>query len=525
MTQAIQTLLEQLKTLKKKDDWLGIYNKFQPIAELDQNDLIWNSPEVLSDLGFACAKLAETSPSEIPKDPKDKKDFLKQQAGYRKHAERIRKRCIELKPKDPTYRSNLAYTYYQNINELTQPRGRRDGNLMKEIENFRTAVDEGLALNPKRVNDLYRKGYVLTKVLPNQILWGKLNEDFAEKSKKANEVREEGIQTLLSAKVKWENLGPDEEFWRKKYRKDYIKSLYALSRAYYDKIKQDWDASVFALNLRDDVPANWKVTIEQGDKENIEQAIQMIKECCLADCPSDIKQGSSNLEKIAAHPSEHEGVDKLYSIGKLFFAKYWILSGYGLKETNEAIEARETTERYLKMALKCKWSPQKAKQPKLFVAERLARSYISKKEYDQASTIIAEHTKNLKLESAASYILHTSALGLLKSGKIEGVQKFLDAAAESNSNKDPWLTHFLKGCAYLESNQIEHAQEHLDIAHQKAEQVGKKNVDSLLIAKGFVACKSRNVSEALKFMEEAQRLNPNRVSVGERIRKWKQSEA
>ena len=129
MTETIQTLLKQLESLKSKNDWQGIYEKFQPIEELHQNDLIWNNDWVLNKIAFACAKLSETSlvPREIFRDEKTKTDFLKQQAEYRKHTEQIRKRCIELKPNNAGYRSNLAYTYYQNINELTQQRGRRDG--------------------------------------------------------------------------------------------------------------------------------------------------------------------------------------------------------------------------------------------------------------------------------------------------------------------------------------------------------------------------------------------------------------
>ena len=132
--QTIQTLLEQLKILQSTNDWQGIYRKFQPMAELQQNALIWNSPEVLSAIGFACAKLAETGsiPREIFRDRTAKDKFLEQQKKYRKYTEQIRKRCIEINPENAGYRSALAYTYYQNVTELTQPRGRRDGNLRKE---------------------------------------------------------------------------------------------------------------------------------------------------------------------------------------------------------------------------------------------------------------------------------------------------------------------------------------------------------------------------------------------------------
>ena len=449
MTQNIQTLLKQVNELKNQNDWLGIYNKFNklhPIKEFPQNDLIWNNHEVLNDIGFACAKLAETGsiPPEIFNNRIDKEAFLKQQAEYRKYAEQTRKRCIELEPEKAGYRSNLAYTYYQNITDLTSQRGRRDGNLREEIENFITTVDVALRINPKRVNDLYRKGRILTRVLPNQILWSNSYEDygeFVEKLKIVNKRREEGIQTLLSAKKEWESLRSDNQFeekMRKDYKKYYIKSLYALSRAYCDKIREDWDESVFTLNLRDDIPDNQQVTIDKADKENIEQAIQIIKECCRTDCPSHIvqavKQGGSNLEKIASHSGEHEGVEKLYLIGKFFFAKYWILSGYGLKENDDAIKAREIAERYLQAALKCKWSSTKAKKDKLFVVERLARLFISKGEYDQATSIVEENTNKLGLRYAAPYVLHTCALSLLKANRIDLAHKILDSAAKSIRN-------------------------------------------------------------------------------------------
>ena len=529
MTQTIKTLREQLKALKSKHDWLGVYRKFQPITQLPQNDSIWNDSQILSDIGFACAKLAETGPKELLvfRDQNYKNDFLKQQAEYRKHTMLTRKRCIEIAPKHAGYRSDLAYTYYQNINELTQPRGRRDGNLRKEIENFLETVNKTLDLQPNRVQDLYRKGRILTNVLPKQILWSRSYEDygdFTEKSKRANELCEQGIQTLLTTKKLWESLR--DESLRKRHRKDYIKSLYLLTQTYYDKIK-DWDESVFTLNLRDDVLPDQQIIANKNDMQNVNQAIQIINECCKTDCPPElrqhVKQQEKNLEALASHNGVVEGVYKLYSIGKFFFGKYWILSGYGLKETTEAIEARETAERYLQAALTCEWPPQKAKQDKNFIAERLARVFISKGEYDQAFSII-ESIPQKKLEYVDYYILHTCALAMLKSNQINETQVILDFAKKSKQNKELWLTHFLKGCAHIEANEIELAQEQFEISHNVAEKLGKKHIDSLLIAKAVVEYKSDNVSEALKLLEEARKLNPKRISISERIRKWQQGE-
>lgn len=541
MTDTIHNLIEQLKKLKSEDDWPGIYEKFQPIEELHQNELIWNNHKILNDVALACAKLSETSaiPREIFRDQKAKSEFLKQQSEYRKHTEQIRKRCIELEPKHAGYRSNLAYTYYQNINELTNQSGRKDGNIKTEIDNFIIAVDKALTLDPTRVTDLYRKGYILTKVYPKQILWDKSYGDFGnstEKTKKVNEIREEGIQALQRAINEWEKLNPlnpNEEFSQKRYRKDYTKSLYRLSLTYYDKIVNDWDESVFALSLRDDILNNQQVTINEDDKQNIDKAIQTIKKCCEVDCPTkllqDIKQNRQNLVQIAAYSGECEGVDKLYRIGEAFFAKYWILSGYGLKDTEAAIEARQYAERYLQASLKCERSPQKSNQDKAYIAERLARVFISKEEYDQAIFIIeSNHEKKLKyrdnLESVSDYILNTWALAMLKSGRIVEAQTILDIAKKSRKKTVLWKTYFLKGCAFLESDELELAQENLQRAHQEAERIGKKTVDSHLIAKAFVEDKSGNRSGALKLLQEAQRLNPRRVSTSERIRKWQQKD-
>lgn len=173
--------------------------------------------------------------------------------------------------------------------------------------------------------------------------------------------------------------------------------------------------------------------------------------------------------------------------------------------------------------MKCQWSSQKAKQDKKFIVERLARVFISKEEYDQAISIIAENTLNLDLRNADPYLLHTCAIALLKSGNNTQTQKFLDSAVNSKRNTKLWLTHFLKGCTYLQDGKIGNAQEQFELSHQAAERIGKKNVDSLLIAKAFVEYKSDNVSEALKFLEEAHKLNPYRASISERIKKWQQS--
>ena len=128
-----------------------------------------------------------------------------------------------------------------------------------------------------------------------------------------------------------------------------------------------------------------------------------------------------------------------------------------------------------------------------------------REEYEQALFIIAENTEELDPRSTEPYILQICALALLKCRRFEKAQSLLDTAVKSKADRKRWLTRFLIGCTYLEENHIENAQRQFDLAHQEASRIGKKNIDSLLVAKAFVTYKSGVVSEALTFLEEAQR--------------------
>lgn len=156
----------------------------------------------------------------------------------------------------------------------------------------------------QRVNDQYRKGRVLARILPDLILWSKSYEDYGDftaKLEKANEKRDQGIQTLLHAKNSWEELDPDhpdEQYWYKRYRKDYIKTLYSLSHAYYEKIKEDWNESVFTLNDRNYVNPNRQIIIDLADKLSIDNALEIIKKCCRVDCPHKLLKMSFKINKV-----------------------------------------------------------------------------------------------------------------------------------------------------------------------------------------------------------------------------------
>lgn len=519
---AQRTLADELEQMQQRNDWLGIYNKFAPMEEIARDHpAVWDNTEILSTIGFACGKLAETSPNEMPRDKQRKRAFLEQQANYRRETEILRRRCIELMPDNTGYWSTLAYLYYQNVLELSQPKGRRDGNIREEVDKALEYFDKALSLDASRIQDHYRRGYLLARILPSQILFGRQVGDSEDRSRLARQKRQQGIDSFLQAIRVWESLTPTDEWEnekRKRYRKEYIRALYCTGRAYYELIVNDWDEAVYALGLREGISESDNVTYNPKDLENADHAWRYFYACWVADRP-DGMEVSVQPEVNTATPVNGvvEGVYKSYWLGKVSFVRYWLLSGNGQKDTPEAIENRDKAEQYLVTALKFPWPPENQRMKKDFVAELLARLYISKGDYTKAVEVIQKHRSGRFLDA---YVAHTLALASLLSGRNAEAQKILSEALKSRGNKAIWTTHFLKGCSFLREGHLEKASQAFERANIEAKKQGKETLDTSLIGQAFVSYKSGNRPEAVAYLEQAIGINPYRLSVHRRLENW-----
>ena len=394
---------DEINALKNRHDWEGIYNKFSPLDRLSQQQ-IWTNTTILSEIGYACGKLAEVSVEDIPRKEPDKTAFLNSKAKYRRETEMLRQRCVELMPNNPTYLANLAYLHYQNAMELKTPRNRRDGNLRQEAEQSIKYYDMAISIAPTRIKDHYRKGYLLAEVLPNTY-WKEQNLELAKQK------RLEGIESFEKALQIWESLdpsNPQQNRERSRCRKEYIKSLYSIGSAYYQMIVNEWDKAVFALRLRHNVCEEDCVTYVPKDLENANNAWRYFYKCWECDRPEG-EAATTAINDVC------EGVDKLYSLGKTAFVQYWILSGYGQLDKLEAIDYREQAEKYLVQSLNFPLSQEKQRQKKDYIAERLARLYITKEEYEKAIQIIKKY-RDHRLDS---YLIHTLSLEIILLGRSE----------------------------------------------------------------------------------------------------------
>jgi Flp pilus assembly protein TadD len=518
------TLKDELKQLQNDCNWIGIYDKMKPINALTSNQGVWNNDEVLNMISYATAKLSETSINLkwTFKTDEERRKFQSQQKKYRDETEFLRKRCIELKPNNPSYYSNLAYSHYQYVRELTAPGGRRDGKAKDEADKALYYLNKALELSPSRITDLYRKGQLLTEMLPRLLIFNKAILGDKEKTKEANleasKLIDEGIQSFEKAISIYENF-PNKHGNKKRYYKEYVKALYDLARAYGDMIDKDWDEALFVLKLNENIADDDKVTYIPKHLECVNAAIKNLKKCILNDNIPAMTYKKERLVEVAQHTGQLEGVFKLYSLGKMMFLKYWILSGYGQRTNDEADKYRETATEYLRTALEFSWSKEKEKQDKSFIAERLARVYITKKDYKAAITLLEKFTNTKKRPDY--YVLYTLSIAYINNGDHSKARKILDEALQNRGNKEMWLGHFLMACSNLISGDYETATEELDKATSIAEENGKKNIDSLLIARSFVHYKESDKKNAVKFLEEADKLNPYRVSVKNYLNRWR----
>ena len=519
-----QELKQELKQLQKDCNWLSIYEKFNPIVSIKDNSDIWNNDEILSIISYSSAKLSETSINlkwAFNTDDERNK-FLSQQKKYRNDTIFLRERCIEIKPNNPAYYSNIAYSYYQFFRELTTPGGRRDGRPKEDANLAIEYIDKALNLDSGRIVDLYRKGQLLTEMLPKVLIYNKTTLNDRDKAKAANleasKIIDEGIICFEKAISIYESYTLDNNS-RTRYYKEYVKSLYDLSRAYTDLVDKDWDETIFVLKLNDKIGDNDSVTYIPKHLEFVNKAIDNIKKCIVFDNIPAKYQKNDRLLDIAKHTGQLEGVYKLYSLGKILFLKYWVLSGYGQKTNHEADENREMAIQYLFSALEFDWSHEKEKQDKSFIAERLARVYITKNDFDSAVTTLEQFTQNKK--KLDYYVLYTLSIAYINKGQHSKAKQILDEALQNRGNKELWLGHFLIACSNLISGDIDSANNELDKATSIAEENGKHNIDSLLIAKSFVQYKKSDKTNAIKFLEEADKINPYRVSVKNYLNRWK----
>lgn len=508
---------KKIKTLNSNNDWKGIYSLFSPIENIKDKKHIWNNEYLLNSLSFACAKLSECyiNLKFHFKDDKQRNEFISNQKKFREETMMLRKRCIELNPGNAGYFSNLGYTHYQSVRELMFPGGRRDGKILDEAEKCIEYIDRALAIDPNRISDLYRKGQILSSVIPSVSLFRMKKENKNEIAIKINDSFKKATECFMKAEDVYELIPLIEEKELIRYFKEYIKSLYNCAGAYSSMVMNDWDYTGYFIKLSKDISGNG-IEIKN---ENSDKAIYYMEKCIIKDSGlKDSKLKMSDALYAAKKDGKICGVYKLYSMGKYYFRKYLLLSGYGKNETSQSNEARVYAEKFLITAMSFPWTIELRNQSKAFIAERLARVYLTKSEYEKAIVTLKPFIGN----RTDYYIRYTFATALYKSGKYqEAGEQIRISLTDANRNKEIYLGKFILSCIEIKNGNLENAGVKMKEAILEARKSGKKNLFSLYVTEAFIEYKTGNMQGAEDFMKLACESNPYNLKIRKRLNKWK----
>lgn len=424
----------ELEELKRKNDWEGICNKFAPLDEVKNNREIWDNPFDLYNLAFACSKLGE------PKNGLEKdKEHLKQVKKYREYSICFYERCYELEPYNNRHLSALGYRYYLNVMELTKPKGRRDGNVKKEIDNAINWLNKAIELNPRSIKDNYRKGkLIIDKQIDNfkYSLRRWSFEDFQELEK----MESEGVESLKRVIEIYESLADSRN--KNYFFREYVKSLYALGSFYLDKVNTCWDE--YICSKMDDKEFVFVYNSEEAEyiakgKKYIEKCFRVESDISF-DEELDVSKLAREIPKWSVSP-----VDKLYRLGLANLEIYFILKMLG-KDLIKVEKYGHDAEKFLLTGKNVAYEGRKQGTLRRnidYINEKLAKYYIVSERYDDAIKVVCR-CKN-------AYIKNTYAMALILSEDEENINKavsVLEIATKERNNLARELSIILLIYAY-----------------------------------------------------------------------------
>lgn len=407
--------------LKSKREWELICNLYEPLEKVPERGAVWNDANELYELAFACSKLGE------PKNKMERdKEHLKYIKRYRDLSVTFYKRCYEIEPNLSRYASALAYRHYLNVMELTKPGGRRDGNVRYEISEALIWFDKALSINPKSINDYYRKGkLILDKQIDN---FKYSRREFTSETFTQIEKMETTAVACLNKVINlYEELDSYDQ--RKAYRKTYIKALYSLGCYYIEKPIIAWNEfACYKLQKK-----KFNIYISHDDLKYISKARDIFEACFQKETNISLDDDLDCLQLLkASNEWAISPMDKLYRLGMVYLYIYFIkriLEGDSKKTENYGQKA----EKYLSAAKSTGDGLKRTKVSRRdtwFIAEKLAWYYIFIENYNKAIQLI-QH-------SHEGYIKNTYAIALMLSGSPDELSKaetVLNSEASNNKSK------------------------------------------------------------------------------------------
>ncbi|AFH48920.1 Hypothetical protein IALB_1209 [Ignavibacterium album JCM 16511] len=381
-------LFSELSFYEEKNNWEEIYKILESYMPVEKS-VLWNKPEALNRFSFATAKLSECTENLKRKFPDNekRKEFIKQKKYFRELTLKLRVRCIELNPDNPAYYSNLAYTYYQSVNELNTPNGRRDGNLIRDAEKAIEYFDKALILDNNRIPDIYRKAMLLSEILPTHTLYkSDLNDSVNEESQikekylSAVEMIQRGIEEFIKLTKIYENLSEkavDNSLvpeLKNHYKKYYTKALYHIAQKKLKLTKINFNLFNILYGYK---PIQCEPDKLNSKVANLNIANSYIEKCIEADYTK--KKEEKYLIDLVECDNFIAGVYKAY-LKALIETYLFVLT----EKTKHLINAKD----YFHKALEMNFPLNQKNQNKMFIIEKLAVLNLIERKYEAAIKLL-----------------------------------------------------------------------------------------------------------------------------------------
>jgi len=432
----------RIDEFKAKSNWKGLCDMYEPLETIHEREEIWTNESDLYDLAFACSKLGEP-PNGLEKD----RSHLQKIKRYRDFSINFYKRCYEIKPTNFRYASAVGYRHYQNISELTKPKGRRDGRVADELSEAIEWLDRALEINPNSIKDNYRKGRL---ILERQIeIFKRSQKDWTRETYlEISKIGEPGIRCLEKVIADYEKLTSERLI--SYYRSEYVKALYCLGCFYIDQPKNIWNDYV-CLKMLD---KEFDQSISAEDIKYIGKAKDYFIKCFQAETELSLEDDldfvllANCIKEWAESP-----MDKMYRLGHVFLEMFFIMNLINRKDSPKTKIFGSKCEKYLILArqigdeLKRKHISGKNTW---FINEKLAHYYIICGDYEPAIRLLEG--------SRDSYIKNTYAVACMLStapNKFSKAESALCAAAADNYNQARDISQALLAYVYKLSDNKE----------------------------------------------------------------------
>lgn len=387
-----QTILDSgeissdLSHLEANNNWLEIYKlleNYQPI----EKSVLWNNSEALNRFAFATAKLAECTENLKKKfpDKEKRKEFIRQKKIFRELTIKLRERCIELSPDNASYYSNLAYTYYQSVNELNTPNCRRDGNLIQDAEKAIEYFDKALLIDSSRITDLYRKAMLLSEILPSYTLYKSENNQndsnlLKEKYQSSIELIKRGLQEFINLVKVFEhsfqnpvnnaNLDPNNH-----YKKYYIKALYHIAQKRLKIARLDFNLFNLLYGCK---PIGIIETDELNNKISLLNVANSYIDKCIQTDYSKKKEEKFLIDLVECN-------NFIPAVYKAYLKAVIETYLYTLTEKTKHLN---TAKEFYQKALELNFPGEQKNQNKMFILEKIALLNLLEKKYEAAIKIL-----------------------------------------------------------------------------------------------------------------------------------------